>query len=104
MDEDTNSTSYNQDGSFDEISIKEENNMDDFSVFVNEEENQECTEKEKEEFDPLGEFQCQQEEDDSNQDLTLLQEKILKPNNHQPQKLAYNLAPQQRACGHQHPF
>lgn len=37
MDEDTNSASHDQDGSFDEISIKEENDMDDFSVFVNEE-------------------------------------------------------------------
>lgn len=44
MDEDTNST-YDQDGSIDEISIKEENNLDDFSVFVNEDVTEECKEK-----------------------------------------------------------
>ncbi|ROT80381.1 putative tigger transposable element-derived protein 1-like [Penaeus vannamei] len=71
MDEDTNST-YDQDGSIDEISIKEENNLDDFSVFVNEDVTEECKEKEQEEEqDPLGELQCPQD-DNSNQDCNRL--------------------------------
>ncbi|XP_037776513.1 uncharacterized protein LOC119573369 isoform X2 [Penaeus monodon] len=69
MDEDTNSASHDQDGSFDEISIKEENDMDDFSVFVNEEDQKGKEKEQEEELDPLGEFQCPQEDGNSNQDL-----------------------------------